>query len=202
MIIIGIDVGVKNLGISSMEWSDDFEEYSLRLCQVVDITTFPHKDSGTCNLYHDNTYSDFLDHVFHYYEDEFQVADKILIERQPPGGYVVVEQLIFHQFRQKSVLIHPCSVHKYFSWCSDYDLRKGQSVNTAMKYVGDAGNVLNSLTRAHDVADSICFILYYGFSIRDEIRVVNQSKAALSVQFTDEFTVGDFLNSFAYKLKT
>jgi hypothetical protein len=202
MIIIGIDIGVKNMGISSMEWSDDFETYSLRVCEVVDISTFPHRGcEKECTLHHDNTYSDFIDHFFQYYYDELEIADLILLERQPPMGYVVVEQLIFHQYRKKSILVHPCSLHKYFQWYGDYEMRKGQSIKTAVKHVADTSKILHSLERAHDVSDSICFILYYGLQKRDAIRQKKLSERVLGVKFTDEYTVSDFLDSFTYKSK-
>ena len=202
MLIIGIDVGVKNLGITAMEWCDEFEEYRLHLSDAVDVTTFPHPEHMSyteCTLHHDLTYSDYLDHFFQVYEKVLDRADLILIERQPPMGYVVVEQLIFHQYRDKCQLVHPCSVHKFFGWCSDYELRKVQSVKTAMKYVPEVSDYLLRLERAHDVSDSVCFILFYVLRERETLRVKNLSEKMLGVEFSDEYTVGDFITSFSFK---
>lgn len=185
-----------------MEWDDEFVEYSLILSEAVDITKFPHPPDLSfkeCRLHHDSTYSDYMDHFFQLYQSLLQQADLILVERQPPMGYVVVEQLIFHQYRNKCRLVHPCSVHKFFGWCSDYELRKIQSVKTALKYITEASDTLLSLERAHDVSDSICFILFYALQQREIIRCRKLSEETLGVQFNDQFTVGDFINTFTYK---
>jgi hypothetical protein len=47
--------------------------------------------------------------------DFFEMADFILIERQPPMGLTAVEQLIFSRWRDKAILVHPRSMHKYFN---------------------------------------------------------------------------------------
>jgi hypothetical protein len=49
------------------------------------------------------------------YNEIFNKANFILIERQPLNGFVAVEQIIFGCWREKSILISPNSVHKFFN---------------------------------------------------------------------------------------
>ena len=47
-------------------------------------------------------------------QDIFDSADKILIERQPPGGFTNIEILLNYMFKDKVTLISPVSMHMSF----------------------------------------------------------------------------------------
>lgn len=48
------------------------------------------------------------------YNTIFTEADKILIERQPPGGFTNIEILLHYMFKDKVSLISPVSMHTHF----------------------------------------------------------------------------------------
>ena len=99
-----------------------------------------------CKLYHTRALSDRLDHFFAYYGYMLDIAWKIFIEQQPPGGLTDVEQLIFKKYRDKSILVNPNSMHKYFNMgsklkkdgkdsnISDYEARKIKSIEIAQTF--------------------------------------------------------------------
>lgn len=174
--ILSIDVGVKNLGISLSSCTFEFVFVELIWFETVDITRFGHKtkqEERNCQirhgLHHQKTYADYVSHLISNYQGAFDECDIILIERQPPGGYVMVEQLIFSEFRYKSVLIHPLSVHKFFGWTTmkyTYDERKVKSAQVMMYILrsGDREYLKDKYEckhRKHDASDTVCFLLYW-----------------------------------------
>ena len=166
--IVSIDIGVKHLGISLSAVNKDYTLNEIIWIDVIDITTFVHLDDQAkkeCTLYHDKTFTDYLEHVFYLHTNLFKIADWILIERQPIQGFVVVEQLIFSKYRSKTILISPNSVHAWIGFNKlglDYDGRKVHSVSYMKKYLSDYYiDILNNFSRAHDIADTICILQYW-----------------------------------------
>ena len=166
--ILCIDIGVKHLGLAAMIC--DKETYDFREVvgvDLMDITTFPHPDGvckKSCCLNHAKTFADWMEHVFVYYDIIFSKVDKILIERQPPGGFVVVEQLIYSRYRDKCELIAPNSVHKFFKiGMYDYDERKEKVEEIARKKISNPSVLaeFESFERKHDMADAICFGIFW-----------------------------------------
>lgn len=170
--VVSIDVGVKNLGISFSEINKDFTLSQIIWFDCIDITTFIHLDEESrkeCKLYHEKTYCDYLEHVFYLYKELFSVVDYVLVERQPPQGYVVIEQLIFSKFRDKTILISPNSMHAFFNFGKeiDYEKRKYYTEQIAERCLkkNKSRNYLliefHNLYRKHDVGDSICMIIFW-----------------------------------------
>jgi len=96
--------------------------------------------------------------------DFFEMADFILIERQPPMGLTAVEQLIFSRWRDKAILVHPRSMHKYFNIGEyDYEQRKIYTEKIARMNLDDTElqEQLGFYGRAHDIAHSICLMLFW-----------------------------------------
>ena len=56
---------------------------------------------NNCKLYHENAMCDYINHVFQEYSEYFNNADLILIERQPPMGLIVIQELIMNKYREK-----------------------------------------------------------------------------------------------------
>lgn len=197
--ILSIDIGVKHLGLSFVSINKEWEIEDVIYIELIDITEYNCKSDtniNSCPLYHNNTYSDYVDHVLYYNWELFLLVDYILIERQPPGGYVVVEQLLYSKLKYKSILISPNSVHSFLNWTKyhlDYEQRKKSSLQIALKYIKriDLIEYILSLTdnrdyiddlRPHDISDSICFILYFINKKRNEELEIEMKKKRIQQQ--------------------
>lgn len=208
--IVSIDVGVKHLAISLSLISNEFQLSNILWFELIDITSFSHQtiSKKDCQLFHTKTYGDYMDHIFIDYEQIFNKASFILIERQPPTGYVVIEQLIFSKFRTKTVLISPNSIHYTLGWNSlklDYEQRKDESIKFAEKYLSEYSNLLeqfNSLYRKHDVADTICILIYWLKKKRykwiEEQTNLRKNQEKERAKITGEFNIDLYLEQFKF----
>ena len=166
--LLCIDIGVVNLGLTAIICEKETYKFiDVVGVDRVDITTFLHPE-GThrcdCKLNHTRTFSDWMDHVFEYYKDVFKNVDNIIIERQPPTGFVVVEQLIYSKYRHKCYLVSPNSVHKYLGISKlNYDDRKKYMEELALKYISSpkVREEYLSFERKHDMADALGIGLYW-----------------------------------------
>lgn len=157
MLITSIDVGYNNVGLVVAECTDD--EIDVKLFKKIDLTIMKHNTVDVCNckIPHTNELSDLVAHFVQEYSDFFNMSDKILIERQPPGGLTNVQTLLHYIFRDKVELISPTSMHKHFGIGHlDYENRKLRTVEISSKYIDFKG-----LIRKHDVADAMCMIIFY-----------------------------------------
>ena len=102
--------------------------------------------------------NDFVDLIPLFVEDHqdiFDSVDKILIERQPPGGFTNIEILLHYMFKDKVILISPISIHTHFGMRHlDYEERKDRSIRLAEKYT----NIDIPYERKHDIADAIMHV--------------------------------------------
>ena len=155
-VILGLDVGIRNLAMVSVLTSDRYEIVDILGSKVVDVTKV--KCAPDCKLHHSNGIVDRMSHFFVRYATDFDTAEEILIEAQPVlVGLVHVEALIFSRYRHKARLVQPVSVQKHFKWprC-DYEAKKQAAVDTAHPYMPN----LDDVTRKHDLADAFCLVLY------------------------------------------
>jgi hypothetical protein len=157
--ILSIDIGIINLGFTYGKIS---EEIVILDTKVVDITMMKHNKVHFCDckLHHEYCVPDYLDHFIQEYQEYFDNAHVILIERQPITGITNVQDLLYSRFRDRAILISPNKIHKYFNMSKDYDKRKKESVNIAMKYFNDFDSFTNA-ARKHDMSDSLLFFIYY-----------------------------------------
>ena len=174
-IVISIDVGLLHLGLSVFEIDADYRLLEVVWVDMVDITQYTHRHihSQHCELYHTKTMSDWVDHFVQENSIFFSAADVILIERQPHGAFVAVEQLLFSKFRRRNVvLVSPRSVHSFLSMSSaDYNQRKRISCTIAARILPD--RFLDQLVcypRSHDIADSVCQFLFWRHRAEQEHR--------------------------------
>ena len=164
-IVLSIDVGVIHLGISVSILDRDYTLKEIIWVDNIDITSYKHTSCSVkeCKLYHTKMFSDWIEHMCQENQIFFDSADYILIEKQPPLGFVVVEQLLFSKYRNKTVIISPRSVHKYLNIGSfDYENRKKLSDKIADRFL--PSNLLEQTLmydRKHDISDSICILLYF-----------------------------------------
>lgn len=167
--VLAIDVGIKNLGLAFSIFNEDMTINKFNDVQLIDITLMRHKKTSRrdCKLHHDNCISDWISHVFQEYS-WFDEADYIIVERQPIQGIVSVEQVIMHQFRNKTILVSPTSMHQYFNIAQhEYEKRKEFTTKIAL-YMFDELKTdpividkFKSYSRCHDIADAVCFTVFW-----------------------------------------
>ena len=163
--ILSIDVGVIHFGISLSILNEDFTLKEIVDVDNIDITKYKHTKCPVdkCTLYHTKTFYDWIEHTIQENKEYFEDSDMIIIEKQPPQGFVVVEQLIFSKYRRKTTIISPQSVHKFLNFFDlDYEKRKELSIKIADRYLSpELIERTKSFDRRHDISDSICMLLYF-----------------------------------------
>ena len=165
--VMSIDIGIHHLGLSMSLLDEEYNLKEITWIDLINITEYDHEhglSDEECKLDHTKTFCDWLNHTFQENKGFYEMADYILIERQPPMGFVVIEQLIFSRWREKSILISPNSMHKYFGIGRyDYDQRK-ECTNIIAKSKITNPHLIEQwgfYHRTHDIADSICIMLFW-----------------------------------------
>ena len=151
MKILAIDIGYHNMGLVLAE--------SLTGPKIV----FEYMKKVSLEDYNYLKTNDFVDLVPLFVEDHqhlFDAAEKILIERQPPGGFTNIEILLHYMFKDKVKLVSPVSMHTHFGIRHlDYEERKERTVSLAQKFLNED----IPYERKHDIADAMCMIMYDNF---------------------------------------
>ena len=163
MKIISIDIGIFNLGMIVVELDNDYNIIDWELITKVNIQDLCLMcRNPKCNLPHEKTFSDYINHFINKYYTLFNECDYILLERQPPTGFIVIQELILDKFRNKSILINPRSVHKFHNIGQyNYEERKELSVNISKEFMKDDFNKLSKYGRQHDISDAVCQLMYW-----------------------------------------
>lgn len=198
MKILSIDIGLINLALVYIEYDNEkISEIAHKIqpkvnktlnileYHLVDITKYSQCTNISCNLDHRKCISNYMKHLFVEYARIFEEATVILVERQPPVGFVSVEQIICYQYPDKYVMISPRSVHAFFQFSGlDYENRKKTSVKIAKSYYLED---FDELVRKHDVSDAIVQAVYYVKKLlKDELPTVRPT--------TNKFTSEDIYN--------
>ena len=172
MNILSIDVGITNLALASFKISRDFEIEKAVHCERCDIRHMCMScTEKTCPLKHEKTTLDWVEHLLFLRRDVFEMADVILIERQPPGGLKDVEILLFEKLRERVKMINPRSLHGWMKITHlDYEARKVETEKLAEKYVGHTEAWENNKERRHDIADAVCFAVFYLNNLKNEAK--------------------------------
>lgn len=202
MKILSIDVGILHLAIVGAEVNDLVRTRvilpeEIYFCELINITELINECNVGCKLYHEKTLCDYMMHLFQKFSQVFEDADKILIERQPLQGIVAVQELILREYRGKSTLVSPNSMHKYFQIGDyTYEQRKVIVVKTAKTYLlGFKQFCFNE--RQHDMADAFC-IMYYHLSI---LKKVAQEENAQKIFQKTHAVLIENLETFRYTEK-
>jgi hypothetical protein len=194
--VLSIDVGIHHMAFVLLEVEKDYSQSTVVWFELMDITTFYHLDLQSkkqCKLFHSRTLSDWMSHIFSLNTELFDLCETVLIERQPPGGQIAVEQLLFFNYRSKAVLIHPRSVHAFFGWTEDYEGRKRRSVqifehalekNPRTWLKGEFA----TLRRRHDISDAYTQAIFYFHKKHVEYRTCRQSHSTLPQPIMDALT--------------
>ena len=212
--IISIDVGITNLGFSLNLVDEAFHLIQVAWVKLIDITQYTHEydlHDKECHIDHSSRQiADWLAHIFLEYETLFEKCDYILVEKQPPQGLVVIEQILLFKYRYKTHLIHPRSMHSHFqigisniSGDNAYELRKMKTQIIAEKncvWHQRAIKSYKTVSRKHDITDSICLLLFWLFGQNKEYtrkmnheRIQNQKLPNLG-----GISALDWLESFRY----
>jgi hypothetical protein len=210
--VLSLDIGIKNLGLSVTLLNDDYTIMEIIWIDLIDIQIFAHnvKSEKECKLNHTKTFCDWMNHVFQENMIIFERADIILIERQPPMGLVGIEQLIFSRWRKKSVLISPNSMHKFFHIGHyDYEQRKEQTNKISYKYIENNSNLCDkfgSYKRSHDIADSICMMLFWISRKQKEFQDIKRKEKLKTMVYDREqngykISVDEYFEQFRYRGK-
>jgi len=153
MKILSIDIGYHNMGLVLAECGNG-PKINVEYIKKVSLEDYKHIYSN-----------DIVDLVPLFIDDHkfiFDAADKILIERQPPGGFTNIEVLLNYIFKDKVILISPVSMHTHFGMRHlNYEERKERTVSIAYKYLNED----IPYDRKHDIADALCMIIYYNFKV-------------------------------------
>lgn len=204
--ILSIDIGVKNLGLSVTIANEDFTLREILFIDLIDMTTFVHPEGlkKDCKLQHTKSMADWLEHIFVFHAMFFEQCNYILIERQPPQGLVVVEQLIFSKYRSKAVLVHPCSMHKYFCIGHlDYECRKHETEKICLMHLEheDVVEKYKSYSRKHDIADSVCLMLFWLHQQKIDYEEEKRREKARNIKLTligSNMTMDEWFEQFRY----
>lgn len=166
MYVLSIDVGLFNMGLVGVYTGHDYKIDRWKFATKVNIQSLciNCRCKSECNLRHERTFCDYIDHLVQVYASDFQECDYIIIERQPPAGFVVIQELILSKFRNKTVIVSPNSVHKFHGISQfDYEGRKVESLRIARDIMGgvfDTFQIANC-ERQHDVADAVCQLMFW-----------------------------------------
>lgn len=198
---LGVDIGIINLALVLVDVNIEKNSLQVICIDKIDITCINHKKVpiSECKLYHNNTAYDQLQHVFQDYSSWFEEAEQIFIERQPIGGLVHIEQLIFGQYRDKSTLVHPTSMHKWMNIHTlSYDQRKEKTMQMAEPFMMGT-SIWDSNERKHDMADALCILLYQLHLMHEEFKKQSSKKKSLILNFRaihEEKNIDDFFSQF------
>ena len=206
-VFLCIDIGLINLGLSIITTDFEYNFKNVPGIELFNITNFS-CDRKICKLGHDKICVDWVNHLIQYYQIAFDQCNHIIIERQPPSGLVAVEQLIMSRYRDKTTLIHPMSMHKFFHiGIYDYEERKKHTEKIALRYMKDVEiiDTFKKHKRKHDIADSICLGIFW-LSImkkeydRHQIKVKNEEFFNLPNAF-EGLSINEWFDKFQYEEK-
>lgn len=153
MKVLAIDIGYHNMGLVLAEFEDNPKINVLKIKKV---------SLGDYKYIQTNDIVDLVPLFVEEHQEWFDTVDKILIERQPPGGFTNIEVLLHYMFKDKVVLISPVSMHTHFGMRNlDYEQRKERTVSIMENHIYEE----IPYERKHDIADAFCMIMYYNFKV-------------------------------------
>jgi len=129
MRVLSIDIGYHNMGLVLAECGNG-PKISVEYIKKINLEDYKYIKS--------NDIVDLVPLFVDAHEHIFESADKILIERQPPGGFTNIEVLLNYMFKDKVILVSPVSMHTHFGMRHlNYEARKERTVEIANKYLNE-----------------------------------------------------------------
>ena len=199
--ILSIDIGIDHLGLSLSHIDSEYNFREVVWIKLINIQNFECEDS--CPLQHEKTITDWISHVIFKYKDVFTIADKILIERQPPLGLIAVEQVLFYICRDKAELIHPNSVHSFFGMRNlDYNGRKEVSIRISKNILKKFQEILKQYDREHDISDSVLMTLFWTKKERERLKLlklnIKRKLAMKKINIGTGVNLNDFFDMYRF----
>lgn len=153
--ITSVDIGLHNLGIIKCKINNT----DITICdfELVDLYKYRNVETELHML---------INCLVSEYKELFD-SKYILIERQPPGGLIAIQEVMSYIFKDKVKIISPRSVHSKLGlnfYC--YEERKVNSEKMLKNKLYKQNDTFliekfNSIERKHDIADAYCMINYF-----------------------------------------
>lgn len=159
MRVVSIDVGVRNFAMC-VAHCDPEGTLSILGFHKYDLLNQECPKRGMVEV-------DGLLRILDVHKDLFSLADVVLVERQPPGGILSIQAVLYAIFRGKVKLMSPNAMHKHFKMTDmDYEERKTEvdrivTQDLWPKVSRDAQKAYVKSTRRHDMADAACFAVQF-----------------------------------------
>ena len=206
-VYLSFDIGITNLAFVKAQVNvEENQIISVLQAECVNISELRHKrvSRESCQLHHSRDVYDKIQHFLQEYAPMFAEVDHILIERQPLGGLVHVEQLLYGQFRSKARLVSPNAMHKHYEINDlNYEGRKEETTRMAAPYLEGVVADWNEKERLHDMADALCLLRYTLFRDHLEWKTqqhyqakVIEAKVKVNAQ---EISVENFFEQFRHQ---
>jgi hypothetical protein len=155
MIVIAVDVGIRNFAfvVASVtpECTEFLSAHKYDLYKAAEGPSAMPEVAG-------------LSRVLDRHRLDFLRADVVVVERQPPGGILSIQAVLFDRFQSKIVLAAPQTMHKHHGLRGlDYEGRKRAVESIACGLFDDTAclPMFSKLPRKHDVADAACYVAWY-----------------------------------------
>ena len=172
MKILSIDIGITNMAFVLSEVDDNYNFVKIISCKRIDISICYNKLTCKCNHKNFNRLSGRIKHLVESNE-EFDIADIILVEKQPPLGLIAIEELFMYIFPNLH-LVSPNGMHGYYCISNEtYEERKTSVVKIASKKLSKFKSFTRE-KRQHDIADAYCILRYWLSTTGMKIRLKNQ----------------------------
>lgn len=134
-------------------------EANTKKVHVYDIDLVTLRGAVSCHIH------DALSSMFKERKSQFDQADVIVLERQPPMSAGAPLEFMFRErYRSKCVFVCPQTLHKHFELSGyEYEARKEKSVNIASQFLQYSSVIhkFSALARKHDVSDAVLLLMYY-----------------------------------------
>lgn len=206
-IILSIDIGILNMGLSITIVDEEFNIKEIKWVDLIDITQYTHNTipEKECKLRHTKSIADWMEHIFYEHNQLFEKVNYILLERQPFQGLVVIEQIIYYRWREKCSLVSPNAMHKYFNiHIYEYEKRKEKTIAIADKLgVWSLEAIANykKFERKHDMSDSICLMAFWLSNKRKEYVEIQRKKKYDNTRLSKNgVTVDEWFEQFKYNV--
>lgn len=156
--IVSLDIGLFHMGYVLGE-CQNFKLKNVLKCELVNIKKLVY--GCDCSLDHRLCISNYMEHFFKLYGKDLAEARYIVVEQQPPTGFISIQEIIRYQYGHKVVVISPRSMHKHYNMGElSYDDRKKFTVDYSKKYLSQFPQ-FHRLLRKHDMADSFMLLMYF-----------------------------------------
>lgn len=184
--VTAIDIGLHNLGIIKCKVYNKI----VTICDFELVDLYKYRDTPM-EIYM------MVDCLVTEYKDMFN-SKYILLERQPPGGLIAIQEVLAFIFKDKVKMISPRSVHSKLGlnyYC--YDIRK---IKTEHMLIGklksqntdELISKIKNIDRKHDIADAYCMIIYFiSYVLHSSIKK-QTPRAEISIDIDRYFDIFSF----------